>query len=38
MIVAAVCFDGVDDEALIEAARGFLPTFSRVAPSTPYHH
>jgi hypothetical protein len=30
MIIAAVCFDGVDDEVLIEAARIFLPSFERV--------
>jgi nucleotide-binding universal stress UspA family protein len=30
MITAAICFDGVDDEALIESARAFLPTFAGI--------
>lgn len=30
MITAAVCFDGVDDEALIEAARAFLPNVAYI--------
>ncbi len=30
MITAPICFDGVDDEALIEAVREFLPFFTDV--------
>lgn len=30
MMTAAVCFDGIDDEALVEAARAFLPTFATI--------
>jgi hypothetical protein len=34
MITAAICFDGVDDEALIEAVREFLPFFTGPAPGS----
>lgn len=30
MAIAAVCFDGIDDDALVEAALPFLPAFSSV--------
>jgi nucleotide-binding universal stress UspA family protein len=30
MITAAICFDGVEDDSLIEAVREFLPSFAGV--------